>query len=82
MKIWTNEECLDVSRENIVDLVGAMYFKAANIRAKADPELFEAVGDALALLWKDKLDYKSAVRCIDCKFWHTDGARAEKLLRI
>ena len=53
MKIWTDAEYLEPDANDAGELAGAMYFKAANIKAKADPELFTAVGDMLAVLWKE-----------------------------
>lgn len=49
MKIWTDDEVLEVSN-TVDDLERAMRFKAEHIKAKADPELFEAVAFKLALL--------------------------------
>lgn len=46
MRIWTDEESLEVSHDT-EDLIKAMRFKAKNIKAKADPELFEEVANHL-----------------------------------
>lgn len=50
--IWTDEEFLAVDMTDIGELVSAMRFKAEHIRAKADPELFTAVADALKELFE------------------------------
>lgn len=47
MKIWTEDESIDVDTYNLADLESAMVFEANNIKAKADPEIFRAVADAL-----------------------------------
>ena len=51
MKIWTEHEMVEIDPNDIGQLEYAMRFKAAHIRAKADPELFVAVAEALKNLW-------------------------------
>ena len=49
--IRDKDEFLEVDLDDIGELESAMRFKAEHIKAKADPELFEAVADKLAELW-------------------------------
>ena len=51
VRIWTDDEELIVDTEDVGELETAMRFKAANIKAKADPELFTAVADSLSSMW-------------------------------
>ena len=51
-RIWTDNEELIVDLDDIGELESAMRFKAQNIKAKAESELFEAVADALDTLWQ------------------------------
>ena len=64
MKIWTDDECIEVDPNDVGQLEAAMRFKAEHIKAKADPELFAAVADMLSRLWDSATD---AVRCRECK---------------
>ena len=50
-KIWTDDEELIIALNDISELELAMRFKAEHIDAKAEPQLFEAVADALNDLW-------------------------------
>ena len=54
MKIWTDDECLETDGKNITELYACMLFKAKHIKAKADPELFEAVAKALSQ-WNEEV---------------------------
>lgn len=58
----TNEETIVVDIDDVDSLIGAMRYKAAHIKAKADPEIFEAVADMLE-------KSVEVVRCKDCKHW-------------
>lgn len=51
VRIWTDTEELIIDTEDVGELESAMRFKAENIRAKADPELFAAVADGLSRMW-------------------------------
>lgn len=46
-RIWTDDEIVQVNLSNPSELEYAMRFKAEHIKAKADPELFQAVADSL-----------------------------------
>lgn len=50
-KIWTDDEELIVDLDDIGELESAMRFKAEHIKAKAEPQLFEAVANKLKELW-------------------------------
>ena len=40
MRIWTDDEYIEVEPNDVGQLEAAMLFKAEHIKAKADPELF------------------------------------------
>lgn len=42
-RIWTDDEYMEVNLKDPADIAAAMRFKSMHIKAKADPELFEAV---------------------------------------
>ncbi len=66
MKIWTDEECIEVEPNDVGQLEAAMLFKAKHIKAKADPELFTAVADMLFRLWDSATNRVDVVRCREC----------------
>ena len=68
MKIWTDDECIEVDHNDVGQLEAAMRFKAEHIKAKADPELFAAVADMLSSLWDSATKRVDVVRCRECKF--------------
>ena len=67
MKIWTDDECIEVDPNDVGQLEAAMLFKAEHIKAKADPELFAAVADMLSRLWGTATKRVPVVRCRECK---------------
>ena len=67
MKIWTDDECIEVDPNDVGQLEAAMLFKAEHIKAKADPELFAAVADMLSRLWDTATKRVDVVRCRECK---------------
>ena len=67
MKIWTDDECIEVDPDDVGQLEAAMLFKAKHIKAKADPELFAAVADMLSRLWDSTTKRVDVVRCRECK---------------
>ena len=67
MKIWTDDECIEVDPNDVGELESAMLFKAEHIKAKADPELFAAVADMLSRLWDSATKRVDVVRCRECK---------------
>ena len=67
MKIWTDDECIEVDPNDVGQLESAMRFKAEHIKAKADPELFTAVEDMLDELWDVAIRWADVVRCRECK---------------
>ena len=67
MKIWTDDECIEVDPNDVGQLEAAMLFKAEHIKAKADPELFSAVADMLSRLWDTATKRVDVVRCRECK---------------
>lgn len=67
MKIWTDDECIDVEPNDVGQLEAAMLFKAEHIKAKADPEMFSAVADMLSRLWDTATKRVPVVRCRECK---------------
>lgn len=67
MKIWTDDECIEVDPNDVGELEAAMRFKAEHIKAKADPELFTAVADMLDELWDVAIRWAYVVRCRECK---------------
>lgn len=46
-RIWTDDEEMIVDLNDVGELESAMRFKAEHIKAKADPQLFEAVADMM-----------------------------------
>ena len=68
MKIWTDDECIEVDPNDVGQLEAAMLFKAEHIKAKADQELFAAVADMLSSLWDSATKRVDVVRCRECKF--------------
>ena len=66
MKIWTDEECIEVEPDDVGQLEAAMLFKAEHIKAKADPEMFSAVADMLSRLWDSATKRVDVVRCREC----------------
>ena len=71
MKIWTDDECIEVDPNDVGQLEAAMRFKAEHIKAKADPELFAAVADMLSRLWDTATKRVDVVRCRECKHYDT-----------
>ena len=76
MKIWTDDEYIEVDPNDVGQLESAMLFKAEHIKAKADPELFTAVADMLSRLWNSATNRVDVVRCRECKY-HEDTSVAE-----
>ena len=76
MKIWTDDEFIDVDPNDVGQLEAAMLFKAEHIKAKADPELFAAVADMLSRLWNFATNRVDVVRCRECKHWKPSGSKA------
>lgn len=72
MKIWTDDECIEVDPNDVGQLEAAMRFKAEHIKAKADPEMFSAVADMLSRLWDSATKRADVVRCRECKHRGTD----------
>ena len=66
MKIWTDDEYIEVDPNEVGQLESAMLFKAEHIKAKADPELFAAVADMLSRLWDTATKRVDVVRCREC----------------
>ena len=67
MKIWTDDECIEVDPNDVGGLEAAMLFKAEHIKAKADPEMFSAVADMLSRLWDTATKRVDVFRCRECK---------------
>ena len=67
MKIWTDDEYIEVDPNDVGQLEAAMRFKAEHIKAKADPEMFSAVADMLSRLWDTATKRVDVVRCRECK---------------
>ena len=67
MRIWTDDEYIEVEPNDVGQLEAAMLFKAEHIKAKADPELFAAVADMLSRLWDSATTRVDVVRCRECK---------------
>ena len=63
MKIWTDDECIEVDPNDVGQLESAMLFKAEHIKAKADPDLFAEVADMLSSLWDSATKRVDVVRC-------------------
>ena len=66
MKIWTDDEYIEVDPNDVGQLEAAMLFKAEHIKAKADPELFAAVAEMLSRLWDYATNRVDVVRCREC----------------
>ena len=66
MKIWTDDEYIEVDPNDVGELESAMLFKAKHIKAKADPELFAAVAYMLFRLWDSATKRVDVVRCPNC----------------
>ena len=71
MKIWTDDECIEVDPNDVGQLEAAMLFKAEHIKAKADPEMFSAVAGMLSRLWDTATNRVGVVRCRECKHYDT-----------
>ena len=67
MRIWTDDEYIEVEPNDVGQLEAGMLFKAEHIKAKADPELFAAVADMLSRLWDSATKRVDVVRCRECK---------------
>ena len=67
MRIWTDDEYIEIEPNDVGQLEAAMLFKAEHIKAKADPELFAAVADMLSRLWDSATKRVDVVRCRECK---------------
>lgn len=67
MKIWTDDEYIEVDPNDVGQLEAAMLFKAERVKAKADHELFSAVADMLSRLWDSVTKRVDVVRCRECK---------------
>lgn len=67
MRIWTDDEYIEVEPNDVGQLEAAMLFKAEHIKAKADPELFAAVADMIYRLWDSATKRVDVVRCRECK---------------
>ena len=67
MRIWTDDEYIEVEPNDVGQLEAAMLFKAEHIKAKADPEMFSAVADMLSRLWDTATKRVDVVRCRECK---------------
>ena len=76
MKIWTDDEYIEVDPNDVGQLEAAMLFKAEHIKAKADPELFVAVAEMLSRLWDSAMKRVDVVRCRECKHWKPSGSKA------
>ena len=74
MKIWTDDECIEVDPNDVGQLEAAMRFKAEHIKAKADPKLFTAVAYMLFRLWDSATKRVDVVRCRECKhhYWEQE----------
>ena len=72
MRIWTDDEYIEVEPNDVGQLEAAMLFKAEHIKAKADPELFAAVADMLSRLWDSAIKRVDVVRCRECKQGEVD----------
>ena len=77
MKIWTDDEYIEVDPNDVGQLEAAMLFKAEHIKAKADPELFAAVAEMLSHLWDSATKRVDVVRCRECKH-HRDKNEQEQ----
>ena len=73
MKIWTDDEYIEVDHNDVGQLEAAMLFKAEHIKAKADPELFAAVADMMSRLWDYATKRVDVVRCRECKHRFKDS---------
>lgn len=66
MRIWTDDEYIEVDPNDVGELEAAMLFKSEHIKAKADPELFAAVAYMLSRLWDSATKRVDVVRCREC----------------
>lgn len=73
MRIWTDDEYIEVEPNDVGQLEAAMLFKAEHIKAKAGPEMFAAVADMLSRLWDSATKRVDVVRCRECKQGEVDG---------
>ena len=72
MKIWTDDEYIEVDPNDVGQLEAAMLFKAERIKAKADLELFAAVAEMLSRLWDSATKRVDVIRCRECKYRSKD----------
>ena len=79
MKIWADDECIEVDPDNVGELEAAMLFKAKHIKAKADPDLFSAIAFMLEKLWDTATKRVDVVRCRECKHWNKDALACDTL---
>lgn len=84
-KIWTDDDEIEVDGMDVGEMEAAMRFKARHIRAKADPELFENVADALVMLWEEAKNRMPVVhgRWVDnmCRDWRCSEC-GEKINKV
>lgn len=73
MKIWTDDEYIEVDPNDVGQLEAAMLFKAEHIKAKADPGLFSAVAYMLFRLWDSATKHVDVVRCRECIHRYTEN---------
>ena len=81
MRIWTDNEHIEVEPNDVGQLEAAMLFKAEHIKAKADPELFAAVADMLSRLWDSATKRVDVVRCRECKhhYWEQEPCHGKSI---
>ena len=72
MRIWTDDEYIEIEPNDVGQLEAAMLFKAEHIKAKADQELFAAVANMLSRLWDSATKRVDVVRCRECKQGEVD----------
>ena len=72
MRIWTDDEYIEVDPNDVGQLEAAMLFKAEHIKAKSDPELFAAVAEMLSRLWDSATKRVDVIRCRECKYRSKD----------
>ena len=78
MRIWTDDEYIEVDPNDVGELESAMLFKAEHIKAKADPELFAAVAYMLSRLWDTAAKRVDVVRCRECKHWGDEDGKLQR----
>lgn len=77
MKIWTDDEYIEVDPNDVGQLEAAMLFKAEHIKAKADPELFAAVAEIPPIICCSNCDWATGIEEKNFQHFPNCGAKMD-----